>query len=196
MTKRILALLLTLLLPAAACAEEEWTSVHFDPTDRHGAVDCIFVLAHSHTENTGDKYTMQLEWAAVGGGEGEIRYAGELSMNEPSGLGYFYEQQRESVYWPVKLDMEGMIEPVIALLPETLEEARRFGDALTRCSIRLPAWSGMGERMLSFPGAEGTVAVHLAPSAHSPRAADGKAAVALDEPFYYYGAEDGWLMIR
>ena len=50
--------------------------------------------------------------------------------------------------------------------------------------------------MLSFPGAEGTVAVHLAPSAHSPRAADGKAAVALDEPFYYYGAEDGWLMIR
>lgn len=196
MTKRILALLLTLLLPAAACAEEEWTSVHFDPTDRHGAVDCIFVLAHSHTENTGDKYTMQLEWAAVGGGEGEIRYAGELSMNEPSGLGYFYEQQRESVYWPVKLDMEGMIEPVIALLPETLEEARRFGDALARCSIRLPAWSEMGERMLSFPGAEGTVAVHLAPSAHSPRAADGKAAVALDEPFYYYGAEDGWLMIR
>lgn len=123
MTKRILALLLTLLLPAAACAQEEWTSLHFDPTDRHGAVDCIFVLAHSHTENTGDKYTMQLEWAAVGGGEGEIRYAGELSMNEPSGLGYFYEQQRESVYWPVKLDMEGMIEPVIALLPETLEEA-------------------------------------------------------------------------
>lgn len=57
--------------------------MHFDPTDRHGAVDCIFVLAHSHTENTGDKYTMQLEWAAVGGGEGEIRYAGELSMNEP-----------------------------------------------------------------------------------------------------------------
>ena len=50
--------------------------------------------------------------------------------------------------------------------------------------------------MLSFPGAEGTVAVHLGPSAQSPRAADGKAAVALDEPFYCYGAEDGWLMIR
>ena len=125
MTKRILTLLLALLLPAAACAQEEWTSLHFDPTDRHGAVDCIFVLAYSHAESTGDKYAMQLEWAAVDGGEGEIRYAGDLSMDEPSDLGYFYEQRRESVYWPVKLDMEGMTEPVIALLPETLEEARR-----------------------------------------------------------------------
>ena len=196
MTKRILALLLALLLPVAACAEEEWTSLHFDPTDRHGAVDCVFVLAYSHVESTGDKYAMQLEWAAVDGGKGEIRYAGDLSMDGPSDLGYFYEQQRESVYWPVKLDMESMIEPVIGLLPETLEEARRFGDALTRCQTRLPAWSEMGEKMLSIPGADGTAAVHLAPSAQSPRAADGRAAVALDEPFYYYGAEDGWLMIR
>ena len=52
MTKRILTLLLALLLPAAACAQEEWTSLHFDPTDRHGAVDCIFVLAYSHAEST------------------------------------------------------------------------------------------------------------------------------------------------
>ena len=70
MTKRILTLLLALLLPGRGLRARGMDQPALDPTDRHGAVDCIFVLAYSHAESTGDKYAMQLEWAAVDGGEG------------------------------------------------------------------------------------------------------------------------------
>ena len=101
------------------------------------------------------------------------------------------------MYWPVKLDMEGMTEPVIALLPETLEEARRFGDALTRCQIRLPAWSRDGGENAQLPRGRRGRSRCIWRRPHTARARQtAKRRLALDEPFYYYGAEDGWLMIR